>query len=167
MFSIRRPWVFRRPSIGRGRDCCHVLSVGVTAKLPVLQVYQLSLVPPDPPAGSFDATAARRGKVVFDGPASCATCHVGPEMTDANSRLHAAAEVVSEPEPNGAPSWASRSATGQYRTAPLRGLWQHPPYFHNGIAETLEAVVDLYNTRKVLGLTTAQRQDLVQYLKSL
>jgi cytochrome c peroxidase len=81
--------------------------------------------------------------------------------------LHAASEVVSEPEPNGAPSYASRSATKQYRTAPLAGLWQHAPYFHNGSAATLEAVVDTYNTKKTLGLTDAQKADLVQYLKSL
>ena len=73
------------------------------------------------------------------------------------SRLHAPGEVVSEPEPNGAPSYASRSATKQYRTAPLRGVWQHPPYFHNGSAATLEAVVDTYNTKKSLGLTTDQK----------
>jgi len=75
--------------------------------------------------------------------------------------------VVSEPEPEGAPSYASRSATKQYRTAPLRGLWQHPPYFHNGTAATLEDVVQIYNGRKSLGLTGAQMADLVQYLKSL
>jgi len=65
------------------------------------------------------------------------------------------------------PSYASRSATKKYRTAPLAGLWQHPPYFHNGSAATLDAVVETYNTRKTLGLTTAQKADLVQYLKSL
>jgi cytochrome c peroxidase len=75
--------------------------------------------------------------------------------------------VVSEPEPNGAPSYASRSATKQYRTAPLAGIWQHPPYFHNGSAPTLEAVVESYDARKSLGLTSAQKSDLVQYLKSL
>jgi cytochrome c peroxidase len=75
--------------------------------------------------------------------------------------------VVSEPEPNGAPSWASRSATKQYRTAPLRGLWQHAPYFHNGTAPTLEAVVQTYNTRKFLGLSNSDISDLVEYLKSL
>jgi cytochrome c peroxidase len=74
---------------------------------------------------------------------------------------------VSEPEPNGAPSYASRSATRQYRTAPLRGVWQHPPYFHNGSAATLEAVVDTYDTRKALSLTKQQKDDLVEYLKSL
>ena len=62
---------------------------------------------------------------------------------------------------------AKLTATKMYRTAPLRGLWQHPPYFHNGIAPTLEAVVELYDTRKNLGLTAQQKADLVQYLKSL
>lgn len=139
----------------------------ITSKLPALQAYQLSLNAPPPPAGSFDPAAAERGKVLFNGSARCVTCHSGPEMTDANFRLHLPAEVVSEPEPNGVPSYASRSATGQYRTAPLRGVWQHPPYFHNGTAATLEAVVETYNTRQSLGLTEREILDLAQYLKSL
>lgn len=139
----------------------------VSAKLPALQAYQLSIPAPPPPEGSFDAAAAKRGRFVFMGPAKCASCHSGEQFTDANRRLHDPSEVVSEPEPNGAPSYASRSATKQYRTAPLRGLWQHPPYFHNGIAATLEDVVDLYDRRKSLGLTDGQKADLVQFLKSL
>jgi cytochrome c peroxidase len=75
--------------------------------------------------------------------------------------------VVSEPEPGGAPSAAARSATKMYRTTPLRALLLHPPYFHNGIAPTLEAVVELYDSRKGLGLTAEQKADLVEYLKSL
>ena len=139
----------------------------ITAKLPALQAYQLSLKAPPPPAGSFDAVAAERGKLVFDNAGKCVTCHSGAKFTDANSRLHPSASVVSEPEPNGAPSYASRSATKQYRTAPLKGLWQHAPYFHNGTAPTLEAVVRTYNAKQSLGLTTAQISDLAQYLKSL
>jgi len=139
----------------------------VSAKLPDLQAYQLSIAAPPPPDGSFDPDAAARGKLVFEGAGQCASCHSGPQFTDANSRLHDASEVVSEPEPNGAPSYASRSATKMYRTAPLRGVWQHPPYFHNGSAATLDDVVQLYDTKKGLGLTSAQAADLVQYLKSL
>ena len=82
-------------------------------------------------------------------------------------RLHPPSEAVSEPEPGGAPSYASRSATKQYRTAPLKGLWQHAPYFHNGTAPTLDAVIQTYNTKQSLGLTAAQISDLTQYLKSL
>ena len=139
----------------------------VTAKLPALQAYQLSLAPPPPPAGSFDAVAAERGRLVFNSAGKCVTCHSGDKFTDANSRLHSPSEAVSEPEPNGAPSYASRSATKQYRTAPLKGLWQHAPYFHNGTAPTLEAVVQTYNTKQSLGLTATQIADLAQYLKSL
>ena len=139
----------------------------VTAKLPALQAYQLSLVPAPPPAGSFDAIAAERGRLVFNDAGKCVICHSGRKFTDANSRLHSPSEAVSEPEPNGAPSYASRSATKQYRTAPLKGLWQHPPYFHNGTAPTLEAVVQTYNTKQSLGLTATQIADLTQYLKSL
>ena len=139
----------------------------VSALLPALQEYQLSLSKPAAPAGSYDAAAAARGEAVFRGAGKCATCHVGAIFTDAPGKLHSPTEVVSEPEPNGAPSLASRSATKQYRTTPLRGLWQHPPYFHNGVAPTLEAVVELYDSRKGLHLTPEQKTDLVQYLKTL
>lgn len=139
----------------------------ITAKLPALQAYQLSIAAPTPPPGSFDAAAAARGRLVFNTAGQCSSCHTGDKFTDANTRLHPPTDAVSEPEPNGAPSYASRSATKQYRTAPLAGLWQHPPYFHNGTAPTLEAVVQTYNTKRALGLTPAQSADLVQYLKSL
>ena len=139
----------------------------VSAKLPALQAYQLSLEAPAPEPGSVDPAAAGRGRAVFVGAGRCAECHSGPELTDANTRLHAPSEVVSEPEPGGVPSYASRSATKRYRTTPLRGLAHHAPYFHNGIATTLEAVVELYNSRKGLNLTVKQKADLVQYLRSL
>ena len=139
----------------------------ISEKLPALQAYQLSLPAPAAPAGSFDPAAAARGEAVFRGAGRCADCHSGGEFTDANLRLHSPDEVVSEPEPDGAPGYASRSATKQYRTAPLRGAWQHPPYFHNGSARTLADVVRAYDTRKSLGLSQAQVDDLVQFLKSL
>ena len=139
----------------------------ISSKLAALQAYQLSLPAPPPQAGSFDPVAATRGKLVFNTVGKCASCHSGVTLTDANSRLHPASGVASEPEPNGAPSYASRSATKQYRTAPLKGLWQHAPYFHNGTAKTLDDVVQTYNSKQALGLTATQKSDLVEYLKSL
>jgi mono/diheme cytochrome c family protein len=139
----------------------------VSSKLPALQAYQLSLVAPLPPVGSFDPNAALRGKAVFSGAGQCSTCHSGALLTDANTTLHDPADVVSEPEPGGVASYASRSATGKYRTPPLAALWQHAPYFHNGSAATLDDVVETYDTKKSLGLTVDQKADLVQYLKSL
>jgi mono/diheme cytochrome c family protein len=136
----------------------------VTSKLPALQAYQLSIKAPAPPAGSFDAAAAARGKVLFEGAGKCATCHTGESFTDANSTLHPASDSMAEPE---TPSYVSRSATKLYRTSPLKGVWQHAPYFHDGSAATLEAVVQRYNTRRSLGLTAQEIADLAQYLKSL
>ena len=136
----------------------------VSAKLPALQAYQLSLEAPTPPAASFDPTAAARGKALFEGKAQCVTCHSGPRFTDANERLHPPSDSMAEPE---VPSHAARSATKQYRTTPLRGAWQHAPYFHDGSAATLDDVVTVYNTRRALGLTAQEIADVAQYLKSL
>jgi cytochrome c peroxidase len=65
------------------------------------------------------------------------------------------------------PTYANRSATKQYRSTPLRGLAQHPPYFHDGSAATLPAVVNHYDSTLGLGLTDAQKADLLEYLKSI
>ena len=56
-----------------------------------------------------------------------------------------------------------------YRTTPLKGLFAHAKggFWHDGRFPTLDAVVDHYNGCFGLGLTTQQRADLVQYLKSL
>ena len=132
----------------------------VTSKLPALRAYQHSLPTPPPPAGSFDAAAAARGRVVFD--RSCARCHVGRTGTDNNEgKLHAPSETGM----NGA--YAARTVNKAYRTTPLRGLWQHPPYFHDGSAATLANVVTHYNRVLELGLSTTQQRDLVEFLKTL
>ena len=136
----------------------------VSAKLPALQAYQLSLQAPSAPAGSFDPAAAVRGQALFAGKAQCATCHSGATFTDANATLHAPLSSMAEPE---TPSYAARSATKMYRTTPLRGAWQHAPYFHNGSAATLEEVADTYNRRQQLGLTAQEVADLAHYLRSL
>ena len=136
----------------------------VTPKLPALLAYQLSLAAPPAPAGSFDAAAAARGQAIFNdaalGPGRCARCHIPPLYTDL-PRLHAPAEVGQDPR------YAQRSANKLYRTTPLRALWQHPPYFHDGSAADLDAVVKHYDHFFRLHLTRQQKADLVEFLKSL
>ena len=132
----------------------------VTPKLASLRAYQHSLEAPRPPAGSFDAAAADRGRAIFS--QSCISCHVGVSGTDNNDgRLHAPAETGMNA------SYALRTANKMYRTTPLRGLSQHAPYFHDGSAATLVDVVNHYNEVRKLGLTAQQRSDLTEYLKSL
>lgn len=136
----------------------------VTDKLPALQAYQFSIPAPTPPANSFDAVAAARGKVLFSGKAQCASCHLGPLFTDVidGGKLHPqSASVAVDKE------YVKRSATKQWRVTPLRGIWQHPPYFHDGSAPTLADVVTRYNQERNLALTGAEQADLTEYLKSL
>ena len=153
---------FSDPRIGV--SVTHGTQVLVSSRRPALQAYQLSLAAPAAPAGSFDAAAAERGRALFNRANSCATCHSGATFTDANVRLHPPADSMAEPE---SPSYAARSATKMYRTSPLRGAWQHAPYFHDGSAATPEAVVETYNSRRAMGLTAQEVRDLAQYLRSL
>lgn len=134
----------------------------VTPALPALQAYQLSLAAPRPPLGSYNPSAAARGRQVFHGQGQCAACHGGPKFTDANLRLHPQAASAARNT-----DYVLLSATGKWRSSPLAGVWQHPPYFHDGSAATLEDVVNAYNGKLDLKLTVQQRSDLVQFLKSL
>ena len=135
----------------------------VTSKLAPLHLYQLSLAAPKAPANSFSAPAAERGKVLFEGKADCARCHVPPLYTEPGWNMHTPTEI-------GIDSFqADRSPDGHYRTAPLKGLWTHSKggYYHDGRFPSLAAVVAHYERTFSLGLTAAERRDLVEYLKSL
>jgi hypothetical protein len=132
----------------------------VTSKLPALRAYQHALVAPRRRLPLWERAAARRGKIVFD--ANCASCHVGGNLTDNNNGvLHAPSETGMDS------TYAARTSQKKYRTTPLRGLWQHPPYFHDGSAETLDDVVDHYVRVRSLQLSGKQKSDLVKYLKTL
>ena len=136
----------------------------VTDKLPALQAYQFSISAPPAPDDSFDSAAAIRGKALFSGKAKCASCHSGPLFTDVieGGKLHPQSASVAVDK-----DYVKRSATKQWRVTPLKGIWQHPPYFHDGSAATLADVVDRYDQEGGLNLNTAEKNDLTEYLKSL
>jgi hypothetical protein len=132
----------------------------VTPKLAALRAYQHRLDAPPTPGASYDRGAAARGRQVFE--ANCMNCHVQTRLTDNNAGvLHAPSETGMDPQ------YAARTINKKYRTTPLRGLWQHAPYFHDGSAKTLRDVVDHYDRVRQLGLTGSQKRNLVEYLKSL
>ena len=140
----------------------------VTPKLRALLKYQLSLKVPAPSHGTVDHRAAARGRRLFYGDAGCSACHSGPDYTDVLSGPRPDVPVLHDPAETGmSPVYASRTATGQYRATPLRALWQHAPYFHDGSAPDLPAVVEHYNRHFELNLTPDQKADLVEFLKSL
>jgi cytochrome c peroxidase len=97
---------------------------------------------------------------VFD--RNCSSCHVGRAGTDNNTgKLHPASETGTDG------AYAMRTNNKAYRTTPLRGLWQHAPYFHDGSAATLADVVSHYNRVRRLGLTADQQRELIEFLKTL
>jgi hypothetical protein len=135
----------------------------VTSKLPALHFYQLSLPAPTPPRGSFDQASAERGKALFNGSATCSSCHVPPIYTDPGWNMHTAEEIGIDD------FQASRSPDRRYRTTPLGGLFarQKGGFYHDGRFADLRAVVEHYDLTFNLNLNEQGKRDLVEYLKSL
>jgi hypothetical protein len=135
----------------------------ISRKLPALHYYQLSIPAPKPPRGSFNTEAANRGDQLFSGKAKCSSCHVEPTGSEPGWNLHTAEEIGIDD------FQANRSPDKRYRTSPLNALWTHQKggFFHDGRFPDLLAVVNHYNTFFSLGLTSQEKNDLVQYLLSL
>jgi hypothetical protein len=135
----------------------------VTPKLDALHHYQLSMPAPRPPRGSYNHRAAARGQRLFSGRADCARCHVPPLFTEPGWNMHTAEEIGIDD------FQAKRSPDERYRTAPLKGLWTHQKggFYHDGRFATLLDVVNHYDAHFSLGLSPAEKAELVEYLKSL
>jgi cytochrome c peroxidase len=136
----------------------------VAERVAALVAYMRSL---DPPTSDVDngtlSAAARRGEELFQGKGGCIGCHGGPAFTD--NGFHA---LQANP-PAGDPGQAGTSPPA-FNTPSLRDVANTAPYMHDGRIPTLQAVIDFYNNESTvapLGLTTAERADLVAYLESL
>jgi cytochrome c peroxidase len=121
---------------------------------------------PKPPAGSFNAEAARRGEVLFMGTAKCSSCHVPPIFTEPGYNLHKAEEIGVDD------FQANRGPDRRYVTTPLRALFDvqnlhKGGFYHDGRFASLADVVEHYNGFFKLGLSAQQKSDLIEYLKSL
>ncbi|RWB02236.1 MAG: c-type cytochrome [Mesorhizobium sp.] len=138
----------------------------ITAKLPALHFYQLSLPTPKPPEGAFDSAAAEKGEALFNDKAKCGTCHVPPLFTEPGWNLHTADEIGIDD------FQAMRSPDERYRTASLRALWDIEKihkggFYHDGRFATLNDVVKHYDGHLRLDLTDQEKSDLIEYLKSI
>ena len=135
----------------------------ITSKLAALHIYQLGIAAPIPSGTSFDKAAADRGKAVFTGKADCARCHVPPLFTEPGWNMHTPAEVGIDD------FQANRAPDKRYRTSPLAGLFSHQKggFYHDGRFATLLDVINHYNTLFSLSLSDAEKNDLIEYLKSI
>ncbi|MBZ5724502.1 MAG: hypothetical protein LAP87_05850 [Acidobacteriia bacterium] len=135
----------------------------VTSKLADLQLYQLNISAPKPPADPSNLAAANRGEALFNGKARCATCHTPPLFTEPGWNAHTPAEVGVDD------FQANRSPDKIYRTSPLAGLFTHQKggFYHDGRFPTLPDVVNHYDGLMHLQLSDSEKSDLVKYLLTL
>ena len=117
--------------------------------------------------GKLDVSKAtdseKRGEVLFNGKAKCATCHPAPYYTD-NLMHNLKTERFYKPV-----TVRNHTAVGDgpIKTFPLRGIKDSPPYLHDGRLLTLEDVVEFFNLVTETKLTEEQKKDLVEFLKCL
>jgi hypothetical protein len=136
----------------------------VTPKLAALHMYQVGLPVPKPPEGSYIPEAAKRGEALFLGKAQCARCHVPPLYTEPGWSMHPAGELGIDD------FTASRSPNRAfYRTTSLRGLFTRMKggFYHDGRFADLDAVITHYDALLSLKLATNEREELIEFLKSL
>ena len=128
------------------------------------------------------------GAAVING--TCTTCHDAPGagnhsipmpldigVADASRatpdmplyvlRNKATGERIATTDPGRALITGKWKDIGRFKGPVLRSLASRPPYFHNGSAADLGAVVDFYNARFGMGLTAQEHDDLVAFLRSL
>jgi cytochrome c peroxidase len=104
-----------------------------------------------------------RGQAVFFGKARCAECHPAPYYTD-NSMHDLKVERFYQPQMvNG----MKATAQGPIKTFSLRGIKDSPPYLHDGRLLTLEDTVEFFNLILETQLNTAEKRDLVAFLRQL
>jgi cytochrome c peroxidase len=107
--------------------------------------------------------AEKRGEAIFFGKGQCSACHQPPYYTD-NTLHNLQTERFYEPQTiNG----IRAVGDGPIKTFPLRGIKDSPPYMHDGRLLTLDDTVEFFNLVLSTKLTTGEKSDLVQFLRTL
>lgn len=127
---------------------------------------------------------------------SCGTCHDSPGLGNHSTRLpinigiadaspaffgrarvadlplfylknNATNEVRTTTDPGRAIVTGKWAHIGEFKGPILHGLAARAPYFHNGMAETLDEAVEFYSQRFQGHFTAQEKADLVAFLKTL
>ena len=175
VFDARRAnWVFG-PS-----------SAGLSPELDALAAYLATFdaVNPSPhrqPGGVMTAEALAGEFIFHSGETGCARCHSGARFTDSSLQREPAGESRDSPalpftvHDVGTLSRAAgdfrRNALQALDTPTVKGVWETPPYLHDGSAATLMDVITARNPDDRHGrtsqLTPSEKAQLVAYLKQL
>jgi hypothetical protein len=143
---------------------------------------------------SISGVAGINDEAAFGSPAqltvTCTSCHDTPNagnhsvslalnigVADASRRTpdmplytlvnNATQETIQTTDPGRALVTGKWKDIGKFKGPVLRGLSSRAPYFHNGLAATLDEVITFYVTRFGVVLTSAERADMLHFLQSL
>lgn len=164
----RADWVFGPPN------------AGLSQELDALAAYVATFteVNPSPhrlPGGLMTADALAGEAIFHASDTGCATCHAGARFTDSSlQRPHDAGRRFRMHDVG-----TLTEAAGDFRpntlraldTPTVKGVWETPPYLHDGSAATLMDVITTRNGADRHGrtshLTAKERAQLVAYLRQL
>jgi DNA-binding beta-propeller fold protein YncE len=108
---------------------------------------------PAPRRPTREATQVARGKQLFDGELGCNSCHEGAKLTD-REKHDVGSEIIK-----------------QVDTPSLIGVGESAPYYHDGSAATLTALLrdngNVHGMADTSKMSDAQISDLVAYLETL
>jgi hypothetical protein len=140
-------------------------------------------------SSSAPRASIARGQQVFN-TRGCTTCHDVPEVgTNSQGLLFDIGTSEAARRPASVPLYTFENAStheqrsltdpgqglvtgkwsdlGKFKVPSLRGLASRAPYFHDGSAPDIASAVDDLGQRFQLGLTDAERQDLIAFLGAL
>jgi cytochrome c peroxidase len=121
---------------------------------------------------------ATRGSRIFFGKGGCVACHNGPFFSDQSFHNIGVGMNVEKPDIGREAVTKDAKDRGKFKTPGLRNVANTYPYMHDGKTATLEAVVEFYDVGgvpnpnldpliKPLGLSDAEKKDLVAFLNAL
>jgi len=148
-----------------------------------LATFERSIVPAEAPFDRWiggDETAisaaAKRGFVLFNGKAHCASCHSGYAFSDGS--FHDIGTAQGRDIGRGRLFPTSIALQYAFKTPTLRDVARRAPYMHDGSVATLSDVIALYDRGGIarpsrsplifpLGLSDGEKSDLLAFLDTL
>lgn len=165
----------------------HVFGTGVTTDgiAKAIAAFERTVVSGPSPYDRYQAgdssalsPAAVRGLTLFRGKARCSMCHHDEMFSD--QVFHNLGVGMDEPSPDLGREAVTKNPRdrGRFKTPGLRNVELTWPYMHDGSERTLADVVEFYDRggldnpdldpwMRPLRLTVTERNDLVEFLKSL
>ena len=148
--------------------------------------FQRTILSGNSPADRFDqgqeagaiSESAQKGLTLFRDKARCTKCHSGFNFTDEKFHNIGIGWDDNKVDLGRYMVTGTAEELGAFKTPTLREISRSAPYMHDGRFKTLEDVVNFYNKGGVknphqdplilpLELTKEEKQDLVQFLRTL